>query len=151
MLTWLYKLADRVRHQARSKRWAQDLAIGRRGEDIAHRYLQAKGYSVVHRNYKTPGAKAEADLVAWDGDTLVIIEVKTRTSEQYGPPERNINRVKELKVITAGEHYARRVDVPQERLRFDAISIVLLGETIKVEHFPGSIRPKRNQFAIAGR
>jgi putative endonuclease len=150
MLRWLYRIADRARHRARVRQWAADQALGRRGEDIAHRYLQRLGMTVVARNYRTPGAKAEADLIAWEGETLVIVEVKTRTSAEYGPPERNVGLEKERKVISAGEHYARRADVSMDSLRFDVVSIVI-GEPNVVEHFPAAIRPRRwNRQAVAG-
>ena len=151
MLRWLYRIADRSRHSARVRRWTPDRALGRRGEDLAHRFLQDKGMTVVARNYKTPGAKAEADLIAWDGDALAIVEVKTRATAEFGPPERNVNSDKERRVMTAGEHYARRADVPLESLRFDVISIVL-GQTVTIEYFPAAYRPIRNnRFAVGGR
>ena len=47
--------------------------------------------TVVARNFMPPGGKAEADLIAWDGDELAIVEVKTRSNIEFGPPERNVN------------------------------------------------------------
>ena len=54
----------------KSKDLAQ--AVGRRGEDLAHRYLQHKGFVIVARNHRLPSGDGEADLIAWDGDTLVF-------------------------------------------------------------------------------
>ena len=141
MLRWLYRFADRARHQARMRLWSADKALGRRGEDIAHRYLQRLGMTIVARNYTSPGGRAEADLVARDGEELVVVEVKTRSSADYGPPERAIGYEKERKMIYAGEHYARRADIPFELLRFDVVSVLVLGTSVEVDHFKAAVQP----------
>src|SRR5450631_2310293 len=102
MLRWLYRLADRARHLARTRRWPADKAMGRQGEDIVHRWLQRQGMIVVARNFSPPGGKSEADLIAWDGDELAVIEVKTRSNTEFGPPERNVGYEKHQKMISAG-------------------------------------------------
>ena len=140
MLRWLYKLADGFRHRARLRRWPEDKALGRRGEDIVHRWLQRQGMTVVARNYSPPGGKSEADLIAWDGDELAVIEVKTRSNVDFGPPERNVNYEKQKKVISAGEHYARRAEVPLEKVRFDVASVVNSGQAFEIEYFKAAVR-----------
>jgi putative endonuclease len=100
------------------------LALGRRGEDIAHRHLQREGLTVVARNYRTATGSAEADLVAWDGDTLVFVEVKTRASADFGPPDRAIADEKRRAVMRAAADYARRAGVPPEKLRFDVVNVI---------------------------
>jgi putative endonuclease len=125
MLTWLYRLADRLRHRARRNRWPADLATGRYGEDLAHRFLQKKGYRVVARNYRPPAGAGEIDLVAWDGDTLVFIEVKTRASAEFGSPDRAVGSAKEAHVARVGHDFARRAGVPGERIRFDLVNVVM--------------------------
>jgi putative endonuclease len=147
MLRWLYRLADRARNRARLRRWPADKAIGRRGEDIAHRWLQRQGMTVVARNYSPPGGKSEADLIVWDGEELAVVEVKTRSSAEYGPPERAVGHEKHQKMISAGEHYARRAEVPLEKVRFDVVAILIIGKTIQLEHFKGAVR--RNRGACA--
>jgi putative endonuclease len=143
MLRWFYRLADRVRHRARLRRWTPDKAIGRRGEDIVHRWLQSQGMVVVARNYTPPGRTSEADLIAWDGEELAIVEVKTRSSGEYGPPERNVGQEKHRKMISAGEHYARRAEVPFEQMRFDVVAVVISRESVEIEHFKGAVRPRQ--------
>ena len=143
MLRWLYRLADRARNRARLRRWPADKAIGRRGEDIAHRWLQRQGMTVVARNFSPPGGKSEADLIAWDGEELAVVEVKTRSSAEYGPPERAVGAEKHQKMISAGEHYARRAEVPLEKVRFDVVAILIIGKTIQLEHFKGVVRRSR--------
>lgn len=123
-MSWLYRLADRVRHRARMRRWDPAQAAGRRGEDLAHRYLERRGFTVVARNYRPPSGGGEIDLVAWQGDTLVFVEVKSRGSDEYGAPDRNVDREKRAALLRAGRDYARRAGVPWERVRFDLLSIL---------------------------
>ena len=94
------------------------------GEDLAHRYLRRKGYVVVARNYRTPSLTGEADLVAWDGDALVFVEVKSRKSAEFGEPERAVDVEKRERIVRAALDYTRRAQVPWDCVRFDVIGIV---------------------------
>src|SRR5271155_1503497 len=85
---------DWLRHLKRRRVWTPDLATGRRGEDLAHRYLRGKGFTIVARNYRLAAGDAEADLIAWEGDHLVFVEVKSRQSGEFGPPERAVGNEK---------------------------------------------------------
>ena|SRR5689334_7338446 len=118
-------LLDQLRHARRLKIWDRDLAQGRRGEDLAHRYLRRQGYIIVARNYRLSSGDAEADLIARDGEDLVIVEVKTRESAEYGAPERAVDREKQRHLIRVAREYARRTETPWERVRFDVVSIVM--------------------------
>jgi len=129
--------------------WPADKATGRRGEDIAHRWLQGQGMIVVARNYCPPGGQAEADLIAWDGTELAVIEVKTRSSAAYGPPERAVGHEKHQKMISAGEHYARRAEIPLDQVRFDVVSILMIGKTVELEHFKAAVKPRRGSSMAA--
>ena len=125
MLGPLYRLADLARDHGRRRSWDPDLAAGRRAEDIAHRFLQRAGMTVVARNHRTRSGSGEVDLIAWDGDILVFIEVKSRTSEKYGPPDRAIDDEKRRKLVRAALDYARRADIPLPKVRFDVVNVVL--------------------------
>jgi putative endonuclease len=105
--------------------WEPSQALGRRGEDLAHRYLERRGMTIVARNYRTATGSAEADLVAWERDILVFIEVKTRSTEEYGPPDRAIGAEKRRAIVRAAADYSRRAGVPAEKVRFDVINVVL--------------------------
>jgi len=124
MFAFFHELADGLRHHARSRRWPADLALGRRGEDIAHRHLQRSGIIVVARNYRAPGGSGEIDLVGWDHGTLVFVEVKSRASDEYGSPDRAIGREKRERMIRAARNYARHADAPWENTRFDVVTVV---------------------------
>jgi putative endonuclease len=140
MLASLFRLADLARHQGRMRSWEEGLATGRRGEDIAHRFLQRSGMTVVARNHRTPGGSGEIDLIAWDGETLAFVEVKCRASADYGPPERAIGPDKQQRIVRAAQDYARRAGIPWERVRFDTVSVVL-GR-------PPAVRHERDVFTV---
>jgi putative endonuclease len=119
MMGLLYRAADRVRQ----RRYAGN--HGRIGEDLAHRFLQSRGCTVVARNYRTLSGSGEIDLVAWDGRKLAFIEVKTRASEDFGPPESAVDAEKRERVRYAARDYARRAEIAWRDTRFDIVSIVL--------------------------
>ena len=118
-------ILDRMRDARRRRTWDPDLAAGRRGEDLAHRYLRCQGFTIVARNYRLSSGEAEADLIAREGEELVIVEVKTRASAEYGPPERAVSPEKQRHLIRVAREYARKADVPWAQVRFDVVSIVL--------------------------
>ena len=119
------RVLDKLRDARRQKVWDRDLAAGRRGEDLAHRFLRRQGYTIVARNYRLSSGDAEADLIALEGEELVIVEVKTRDSAEYGPPERAVSPEKQRHLIRVAREYARKTDTPWESVRFDVVSIVL--------------------------
>ncbi|HWE53045.1 MAG TPA: YraN family protein [Bryobacteraceae bacterium] len=124
----LYRLADRLRYR-------KDHNLGRRGEDLAHRYLRARGFIIAARNWRPPQGGGEIDIIAWEnasGQTsLVFIEVKTRSSDAWSPPERAIDAEKMRVLRRAARDYIRRSGADPARVRFDAISIT----GGKLEHF----------------
>ncbi len=112
---------------ARRRRWNPEQALGRRGEDLAHRFLRRQGYTVVARNYRSIAGNAEADLIAWEGATLVVIEVKSRRSDEHAPPERAIGEDKRAHLRRVARAYARKTDTPWEKVRSDVVTVVLTG------------------------
>src|SRR4029079_3359457 len=112
---------DWLRHIARRRRWKPNLAQGRRGEDLAHRFLRRSGYIIVARNYRLAAGDGEADLIAWGGDTLVIVEVKDRKTDELQPPERAIGDDKRAHLRRVARAYARKTDTPWERVRCDVV------------------------------
>ena len=119
------KLLDAVRHRGRKRSWNSGLLSGRRGEDLAHRFLRDQGYTIVARNYRLASGDAEVDLIAWERDTLVVVEVKTRASADFGPPERAVDEEKHRHLLRAARHYARRRNVPMENVRLDLVTVLL--------------------------
>jgi putative endonuclease len=124
MLRRLYNFADRLRHRARQRHMTDDHALGRRGEDIAHRFLQRAGIVIVDRNYRMASGAGEVDLIGREGDKLVFVEVKSRQTEEYGAPDRAIGVEKQWSLIRAAREYARHAEVEWESVRFDVVSVV---------------------------
>jgi putative endonuclease len=78
----------------------------------------------VDRNYRMASGAGEVDLVGWDGDTLVFVEVKSRQTAEYGSPDRAIGLAKQSSLIRTGREYARHAEVPWEKVRFDVVNVV---------------------------
>jgi putative endonuclease len=131
----LYRAADRIRR----KRYPEN--HGRIGEDLAHRYLQRHGCTVVARNYRPPSGPGEIDLVVWDSGRLVFVEVKTRASEAFGSPESAVDEEKRVRLVWAATEFARRAGVGWENTRFDIVSILLNSEC-KIKWQRDAFRPQ---------
>lgn len=113
--------------------------MGRRGEDLAHRFLQQQGFTIVARNYRLAAGDAEADLIARDGKDVVIVEVKTRESEAFGPPDRAVGPGKQQALRRVAREYTRKTNTPEDRVRCDVVTVVLHPE-VKFQHFRGAVR-----------
>lgn len=113
----LYRIADGLRYRKHGD-------LGRHGEDLAHRHLRANGFVVVARNWRPPQGGGEIDIVAWEGEWLVFVEVKTRASEKWSAPERDIDAGKIRALRSAARDYIRRTGADPARVRFDAMSII---------------------------
>lgn len=136
MLQWLYRANDRLRQRALLRVAQSDHAAGRLGEDLAHRFLQRRGFTVVARNFATRSGSGELDLVAWEGGTLVFVEVKTRRSSEMGSPASAVGEAKRERVLRAAREYARRAGADLASARFDVVSVVL-AEKPQVDHLRG--------------
>ena len=115
---------------------AKDL-LGRSGEELAARYLAAAGYHVLERNWRC--RQGEIDLVAKDGDTLVIAEVKTRSSLDYGHPFEAVSAAKLARLYLLAAAWTREHSVPGSTWRVDAVSVLLPGadQPPVIEHLKG--------------
>jgi len=116
VISLVYSLADRLRRHHRP--------LGARGEDLAHRFLRKRKFTIVARNYRPRSGPGEIDLVAWDGPTLVFIEVKTRSTDEFGDPDRAVDTEKRLHLQRAAIEYARRAAVDWSRVRFDIVTVL---------------------------
>lgn len=105
---------------------------GQRGEEQACSFLQKMGWQILERNFRY-SRLAEIDIVAKDGDTIVFVEVKTRTSINFGHPFEAVNRSKLLNIYKAGLAYLKKTNEPHRRYRIDIVS-VLGKDNPKIEH-----------------
>jgi len=98
--------------------------LGARGEDLAVRYLKKKGYKVIERNYRCQWG--EIDLVAREGDTLVFVEIKSRSSSGFGLPQDAVNRFKQNKLIEVARAYVAERRLTEDiTMRFDVVAVQL--------------------------
>ncbi|MGM9993717.1 MAG: YraN family protein [Candidatus Avigastranaerophilus sp.] len=105
---------------------------GKKGEEIAAQYLIESGYRIIERNWHY-SKNAEIDIIAQDNETIVFVEVKTRTSLGYGHPFEAINANKIKKVHTAILGYLNSSKKKYKSFRFDGIAVIGLSDP-KIEH-----------------
>ena len=109
------------------------IELGKLGEAYAAAYLEQRGYRLVAANFTLPVGRnlrgvivnAEIDLVAYDGDTLCFVEVKTRASDWFAPPQVNVDLRKRRQVARAARAYRRLLELESEAYRFDVVTVVL--------------------------
>jgi len=120
----LWKMSDAARQFRQQRTLSPDAALGRKGEDLAHRYLQSAGFRILARNYRPGGGESEVDIVARDGAAIVFIEVKSRSSAEFGAPDRAVGEEKQRLIVRAARRYAARAGIEWSGVRFDIVSIV---------------------------
>ena len=142
MLSLLYRLAAAARRRRRARSSTTEQAHGRRGEDLAPRFLRRHGLTIVARNYRSRSGSGELDIVAWERDTLVFVEVKARASADYGSPDRAVGWQKEKDLRRAAGDYLRRSGTAWGHARFDLLNIILT-EPPEIEWVKDAFRPSR--------
>jgi putative endonuclease len=105
--------------------------VGKRGEDLALRFLKKEGYHVFERNYVCK--MGEVDIIAREKDTLAFIEVKTRTSTAFGPPQLAVNQAKQRQMTKVALHFLSEKGLKDVKARFDVVAIVLRPEGEEIE------------------
>ena len=99
----------------------QRRGLGRYGERLARRHLEANGYSILGSNYRTKSG--EIDLVAERDRTLVFIEVRTRRGAEFGSPAESVTAEKRSHMVAAAEEYLQATDALDTEWRIDLVSI----------------------------
>lgn len=112
--------------------------FGKLGEEIAVNYLIGKGYEILERNWRN--IHKEIDIIAKDGKFLVIVEVKTRQTDEYGDPDTAVTRKKQRLLISAANAYLSKNNMDIET-RFDIVSIVFKGGEPVIEHIEDAFLP----------
>lgn len=100
--------------------------LGQRGEDAAAAYLERVGMTVVERNWRSK--QGEVDIVALDGTTLVLCEVKTRKTVRAGTPEEAVTPAKQRRYKRLADAYIQAASLDEVDVRFDVITILVIGE-----------------------
>ena len=116
----------------------QNKAKGNKGEDIAVKLLQEKGITILDRNWTF--GKKELDIIALDGEVLVIVEVKSRTPDRYENPADSITDSKIRNILEATEAYMFQKGIDRT-VRFDYISNIFYLDHTVTEHIPSAFTP----------
>jgi putative endonuclease len=95
--------------------------LGKSGEDVAIEYLKKKKFKIVNRGFRF--LRGEIDIIAYDGDTLVFIEVKTRKSIEFSHPEESVTPAKRKQLRRVAQGYLLRNQIQDVECRFDVISL----------------------------
>ena len=106
----------------------QHLRLGARGEKLASRFLRRNGYKILYRNFKGRSG-GEIDIVCRDRDTLVFVEVKTRTREDFGRPFTAVDRQKRKRISRGALNWLRMLDNPDILFRFDVMEVLVTEDT----------------------
>ncbi len=110
--------------------------LGRRGERLAEQHLLARGYRLVERNWRC--RQGEIDLVVRDGDALVFVEVKTRSSTAFGHPFEAITPVKLARLRRLAVEWCRAHPTERGRIRIDAVAVLAPRDAVPaIEHLVG--------------
>jgi putative endonuclease len=99
------------------------LDTGRHGETLVYWYLRGNGYTIVARNRRGSLGSGELDMIGWDGPVLAFIEVKTRTSDEAGPPEAALQSGQRGRIVRAAQRYIGRLKIQPASFRFDVASV----------------------------
>lgn len=106
-------------------------SFGAWAEEVAAEYLLGKGYEILERNYRYD--RAEIDIIARHEGFIVVVEVKARSTDYFGHPQDFINKRKVRQLVKAANNYVSEHNIETE-VRFDAIGILRVNNTWKVEH-----------------
>jgi len=102
---------------------------GAAGEQLAAEFLLKAGYQILERNWKF--GRKEIDIICLYKHILIFIEVKTRSSVDFGFPEQAVNQKKELAIVTTAKAYLR-ICRHKGDIRFDVISVILPGHSMRI-------------------
>jgi putative endonuclease len=112
--------------------------LGTEGEERAREYLRSIGYEILECNWHH--GSEEVDIIAREGDTLVVAEVKTRRSNYFGEPEIAVTNKKKKILVRSADAYIRLKKLDIE-VRFDIISVIIGGGKYSINHIPDAFYP----------
>ena len=96
--------------------------LGRKAEDLAAVQLRGLGYKIAETNFRC--RYGEVDIVAWDGDTLAFVEVRSHRTSDFGSPAESIGPRKQARLCLAAYVYLEQREVPDANCRFDVVEVM---------------------------
>ena len=116
----------------------EHIQLGKKGEDLAVAMLEGKGYRILDRNWRL--GMEEIDIIARDGDFVVIVEVKTRSSNAMAEPEASVTKNKQRILVRIANAYMTFRKQTGE-VRFDVVAVVIRPEGVMMNHIEGAFTP----------
>ena len=110
---------------------AEHNILGTKGEDLAKEFLIKNGYEILATNWHF--RKVEVDIIATDGKEMVVVEVKTRTSNKFGEPEEFLSKQQQRNLVQAANAYSEISHNPLD-IRFDIVSIIYNNAEHRIYH-----------------
>lgn len=99
----------------------EQITLGKKGEEIALKFLKKQGYKIIEQNYRCP--LGEIDIIASHKGVTAFIEVKTRGNINFGLPEEAVNQQKQWRMARIVLNYLRHKRLPEKKFRFDVVGI----------------------------
>lgn len=112
--------------------------LGKKGEEIARKFLIENGYEIRHSNWYY--RKKEIDIITLKDNLLVVVEVKTRSNDYFENPKEAVTRNKQRFIINATDAYINEFDLNHE-VRFDVIAVTIINNKTKIEHIEDAFQP----------
>ncbi len=112
--------------------------LGKKGEIAAKQYLSEKGLEIIAENWRY--GKGEIDIIAMQDNTIIFVEVKTRSSDYFGNPELSVSLKKQRQIIKTANAYIELNEINNEA-RFDIVAIVMNKTATRIEHIENSFYP----------
>lgn len=111
---------------------------GKAGELMAAEFLSENGYRILQKNWRVQ--HLEIDIIVENDDYVVIVEVKTRNSRDFGDPYEFVSRKKQSLLVKAAQFYAEKFKIEKE-IRFDVVAIIINENGAELEHIPFAFTP----------
>jgi putative endonuclease len=126
------RLVARLRAALFPRPRSAHLALGRAGEQLAAKYLRNHSHKILYRNFRAPHG-GEVDIVCRDKrhNELVFVEVKTRSSEDFGRPLDAVDRKKRRLILRGAMTWLKMLDMPEIVFRFDVVEVMMPGEVVR--------------------
>lgn len=117
--------------------------LGAKGEKLAAKFLKRGGYRIIQSNYRCK--LGEIDIIAERDRTIVFVEVRTKQTEEFGPPQYSINAAKRRQISKAALSYIREKNLVEQSCRFDVIGITFSSKSRKpkIEHIENAFELSR--------
>ena len=112
--------------------------LGKKGEEIALKYLKSNQYTIKETNWRF--RKKEVDIIAEKDNLLVVVEVKTRTSEYFENPKEAVTRKKQKFIIQAADAYVQENEIDMET-QFDIVAVTIINGQTNIEHIQDAFQP----------